>query len=217
MYARPLTPIACVAPAPAVVSLVTCSYTVSFGTWRIAARARRSTFSPGTGGHGTASDVVPPVQPAAAAWMVSRLSPRAHRAGATKQPGPQPRTASALALPCGPASVMDAVSCEVAPPLSCGADRCTTTCPALAPSGTTGPLAGGGNGSAPPELASDGAAKVLSSAVTASTPASTPGSTLVASAGPAPGCGRRRSHNRPATASAAASATRAALMSSTRP
>src|SRR5579859_2922356 len=91
------------------------------------------------------------------------------------------------------------------------------TSPARPPSGTTGPLAGGGNGSAPPEAASDGAANVLSSAAAASTPASVPDSTRVASAGPAPGAGRCRSHSRPATASPAATATSPALISSTRP
>src|SRR5258708_17062793 len=91
------------------------------------------------------------------------------------------------------------------------------TSPARPPSGTSGPLAGGGNGNAPPELASDGAANVLSSAVTASTPASVPASTLVASAGPAPGVGRRRRHNRPATPRPAAAATTPALLSRTPP
>src|SRR6266700_8371917 len=102
-------PTACVVPRPRAVSLVTCSYTVIAGTRRIAARARRSSFAPATGGHGTSSDVVPPVQPDAAARIVSRLSPRAHRAGATTQPGPQPRTGSAAAAACGPASVIDTV------------------------------------------------------------------------------------------------------------
>src|SRR5258708_10236990 len=91
------------------------------------------------------------------------------------------------------------------------------TSPARPPSGTTGPLDGGGKGSAPPALAREGAARVLSSAVTARTPASVPDSSLVASAGPAPGWGRRRSHLRPASASAAATATSADLIISTRP
>ncbi len=131
-------------------------------------------------------------------------------------------------MPCGPASVIDTVNWASGAPFSSGEDRFSTTCPALAvpympisparpPSGTTGPLAGGGNGSAPPEPARAGAANVLSRAATASTPARVPDSTLVASAGPAPGCGRRRSHSRPASASAAAAATSAALTSSTRP
>src|SRR6266487_77518 len=104
---RPLTPNACVVPRPSAVSLVTCSYSVIAGTWRIAARARRSKGSPAAGGHGISSDVVPPVQPDAAARIVSRFSPRAQRAGATTQPGPQPRTGSVLEVPGGPASVIE--------------------------------------------------------------------------------------------------------------
>src|SRR6266567_788235 len=133
-------------PAPRAVSLVTCSYTVIERTCRIAARARRSRDAPAAGGQGTSSDVVPPVQPVAVTPSVRRLSPRAHLAGATTQPGPQPRTAA-----------------------------------------------------------------------TASTPASVPASILVASAGPAPGAGRWRSHLRPASASAAAAPTRAAFTIRTQP
>src|SRR5258708_2765303 len=91
------------------------------------------------------------------------------------------------------------------------------TSPARPPSGTTGPLAGGGNASAPPELASDGAAMVPSRAATAKTPASTAASILVASAGPDPPAGLRRSHLRPASASAAAAPTRAAISGEKRP
>src|SRR5258708_38989989 len=89
--------------------------------------------------------------------------------------------------------------------------------PARPPSGTSGPLAGGGNGNAPPELASDGAANVLRSAVTASTPASVPASTLVASARPAPRGRRRRRPHRPATASPAAPPTSPPLRGHTPP
>src|SRR5260370_33622610 len=98
--------IECAGPAPTAVSLVTCSYTVIAGTWPIAAIPRRSVGSPAAGGHGTSSDVVPPVQPDAPAWVVSRLSPRAHRAGATTHPGPQPRPRSVPAGPGGPADVI---------------------------------------------------------------------------------------------------------------
>src|SRR5712671_3268529 len=87
----------------------------------------------------------------------------------------------------------------------------------MPPSGTTGPLAGGANGSEPPELASDGAANVVSAAAAASTAASAPDSTRVTRAGPAPAAGRRRSHSRPASARPAATATMAALIASTRP
>src|SRR5712691_6551968 len=118
MNARPLTAADAGAPGPRAVSLVTRSYTVTVGIWRIAARARRSSLPPGAGGHATSSDAVPPGQPDAVAWMVSRLSPRAHRAGATKQPGPQPRTGSVLALRCGPASVMVAVNCVSGAPFT---------------------------------------------------------------------------------------------------
>src|SRR5712692_2828018 len=128
MNARPLTAADAGVPAPRAVSLVTRSYTVTFGTWAIAAKARRSSFCPGAGGHGTSIDAVPPGQPEAVAWIVSRLSPRAHRAGATKQPGPQPRTGSVPALPCGPANVIEAVNWGAPAPFSCGADRCTTIC-----------------------------------------------------------------------------------------
>src|SRR5260370_217833 len=67
------------------------------------------------------------------------------------------------------------------------------TSPARPPSGTTGPLAGGGNASAPPALARDGAAMVPSSAATASTPARTPAPILLARPGPPPPPGPRPS------------------------
>src|SRR5260370_42605094 len=91
------------------------------------------------------------------------------------------------------------------------------TSPARPPSGTTGPLAGGGNGSAPPEVASDGAANVVSVAAAASTAASVPDSIRVTRAGPAPAAGRRRSPSRPATARPAATATKAPLITHARP
>ncbi len=88
-------------------------------------------------------------------------------------------------------------------------------CPARPASGTTGPLAGGGNGSGWLPVA--GAGRATSSPATASTAPRVPDSTRVARAGPAPGLGLRRSHIRPASASTAAAPTRPALTSSTRP
>src|SRR6266571_7743365 len=99
---------------------------------RIAARTRPSGVAPGAGGHGTSSEAVPPVQPEAAARIVSRLSPRTHRADAAKQPLPQPRTPGALTPARGPASVIETVNRGVLAPFSCGVARCTTICPALA-------------------------------------------------------------------------------------
>ena len=214
-----------------VVSLVTASWTTTFGTARIAAITCASRRLSATGGHGTRNSAVPPVHGLADAATRSVLAPASHRTGPTKHPGPQRRRATGRADP-GPPSVALISALRRAPlPDGSGTLARSSTWPSLAvtptvsspsrvASRTTGPTGGGGRARADVSGA-PGRATDTSRAVTASTAPSRirsarAGRAGCCSAGAGAGAGRRR-RRRAATANPTTATTRTILTVSSLP
>src|SRR6266702_2514787 len=98
------------------VLLVTLSWTITFGTARIASSTCASARLSSTGGHGTRNAAVPPAHVRDDAVTVSEFVPRAHCTGATKQDGPHRRNATGRAPSRAPTPASSSRSARAARP-----------------------------------------------------------------------------------------------------